>query len=152
MKFLKRINIFVILRLVIALTFIVSGAEKLLSPVENFIYSLQSYEIIPNPDIEEAIALIFPWIELFLGIFLLLGLWTKLAVIGLGAIASGFIFFVGQGIIRGLSLSDCGCFGDLVHFPIWVTFLIDWVILGIAIVLYIWVDKTKSLSLDHKLD
>lgn len=152
MNFLKKVNIFVILRFILAMIFIVSGTEKLLSPVENFIFAIQSYDIVPFPELEELIALVFPWIELFVGVFLLLGLWTKLSLIGTAAMACGFIFFVGQGMFRRLSLIDCGCFGDLAHFPIWVTFILDWVILLVSAFLIIKLDQVKLFSLDQKID
>ena len=70
MKFtIKKINIFVVFRLVIAVIFIASGTEKLLSPVENFVYAIQSYDLIHDPDLQESIALLFPWLELFAGVF-----------------------------------------------------------------------------------
>ena len=117
-----------------------------------FVYAIQSYDLIHDPDLQESIALLFPWLELFAGVFLLLGLWTKAALIGTGAMACGFIIFVGQGITRKLPLVDCGCFGDLAHFPISVTFAIDWAILVCSILLYIKADQTKKMSLDKKLD
>lgn len=149
---MMKFNIFVGLRMLVALIFIVSGTEKLLSPVENFIYALQSYEVIPTSDLEFLIATAFPWMELLVGVFLLLGLWTKISLKGTGLMACGFIMIVGQGLVRRLPLVDCGCFGDLMHFPIWVTFTIDWVILGLSILLFCNINKTKMLSLDFLFD
>jgi len=136
----------------LALIFITSGTEKLLSPVENFIYALQSYELINNDFLLELIASTFPWLELLVGVFLLLGLWTDLCLLATGAMTCGFIGFVGQGILRKLPLIDCGCFGDLFHMPLWATFTLDWVILLFSVLLYVKLAKTKVLSLDSLLD
>ena len=144
-------NIFVFLRFFLAMIFIVSGTEKLLSPVENFVYALQSYQIIPFPELQIMIAHVFPWAELIIGVFLLLGLWTRIMLAATGLMACGFIFFVGQGIIRQLPLIDCGCFGDILHLPLWGTLVLDWVILLGSIWLYKNCGRTTALSLDHAL-
>ena len=142
----------VILRLILGLVFIVSGCEKLFSPIENFIYALQSYELIYDVELQEAIAIVMPWMELFVGIFLVLGLWTKYALTAVIFMSCGFIFFVGQAMARNLPLTDCGCFGDLAHFPIWVTFLIDWGMLIFSGMLYWKIDLAKTWSLDQVFD
>jgi len=147
-----RLNFVVILRWILGLIFIISGTEKLLSPMENFLYAIQSYEIIPLQELAELIAAVFPWIELFIGVFLILGLWIRWALLGTGAMACGFIVIVGQGMIRQLPLVDCGCFGDLFHFPLWVTFALDWMILLTAYGLLRTLSRTKALSLDSWLD
>jgi len=148
----NRMNICVVLRWILGLIFAVSGTEKLLSPMENFLYAIQSYQIIPVQILAEWIATLFPWIELLTGVFLLAGLWIRWALLGTGAMACGFIIIVGQGMIRQLPLIDCGCFGDLFHFPLWVTFVLDWLILLVSYGLLRTISRTRSLSLDLWLD
>lgn len=147
-----RLNFVVVLRWILGLIFIISGTEKLLSPMENFLYAIQSYEVIPVQALAEMIAIIFPWGELFVGVFLVVGLWTRWALIGSGAMACGFIAIVGQGMIRHLPLVDCGCFGDLFHLPLWGTFVLDWLILTVSCGLLRNLSRARALSLDSWLD
>jgi uncharacterized membrane protein YphA (DoxX/SURF4 family) len=145
-------NGFLFLRLCLGGILIVSATKKLLSPVEIFIYTIQSYEVIYHFDLIELMALILPWGELFIGVFLLLGLWTKLALFGSGLLAGGFIILVGQAITRGLTSLDCGCLGDVFHWSLRVSFALEWTILMLSILLYLKIKETNQFSLDHKLD
>ena len=128
-------HLFVFIRIAIGMVYIISGAEKLLQPYENFLYIVQEYDIIPNAAVENVVAWLFPWLEFFLGGFLLLGLWTKESLMSVGLFSAVFTIAVGQAIIRKLPLADCGCFGDLVNMPLSVTLMVDILILSLAILL-----------------
>ncbi len=142
--------ILVFLRAMIGLVYIISGAEKLLQPYENFLYIIQEYEIIPIPAMERGVAWLFPWLELFLGGFLLLGLWTRESLTSVGIFSLVFIITIGQAIIRGLPLAECGCFGDLVDLPLAVTLMLDILIFFLVIpLLYFYDGGTSWLSLDR---
>lgn len=147
-----KVNGFLFLRLCLGGIFIVSATEKLLSPVEIFIYTIQSYEVMYHFDLIELIALILPWTELFIGVFLFCGLWTRFALFGSGLLAGGFIILVGQAITRNLTLWDCGCLGDLFHWPLRVSFALEWTILVLSILLYLKIKEANQFSLDHKFD
>ena len=135
----------VLMRIMIGMVYIISGAEKLLQPHENFLYIIQEYDIIPSVTVAYAVAWLFPWLELFLGGFLLLGLWTRESLTSVGLFSAVFIVVVGQAIIRKLPLAECGCFGDLVGIPLEVTLVIDIVILSLAILLLRFCDGGTSL-------
>lgn len=143
-----KINIFFAGRLAIAVLFIVSGIEKLVSPYQNFLYVIQGYELLKNP-IDAWVAIGMPWIELFVGVFLLLGLWTPMALKGAGLLFVSFIVVVGQALIRRLPIDECGCFGQLVSFPLPVVLTMDSVMLLITIALMKKIDKTSTFSLDQ---
>lgn len=144
---MKSINIWLWLRMIIALFFIVSGAEKLLMSYQNFLYVVQSYEILPVP-LEAVVAHVVPWIELLGGIFLLLGL--ALSWVGplFLLLTSAFIIVVSQALIRGLPITECGCFGELLSIPLPVVLIFDMSIFMI-IGLLIW---KKSLTQQWSLD
>ena len=72
----KGIPIYLVLRVLFGVFFMLVGGSKLFVPYQNFLYVIQSYQIFP-PLIEELSARIVPWIEFFLGLFLVLGLWLK---------------------------------------------------------------------------
>ena len=84
-----------LLRFVIALIFIVSGIEKLISPRENFLYVLQAYEVFPDL-LESVASMVFPWIELGIGVFLALGLWLRLAAAALACMSGSLVVVVAQ--------------------------------------------------------
>ena len=141
-------NIFVILRILIGLLFLVSGGEKLLSHYQNFLYVVQSYELLPS-QAEEWVARIMPWCELFAGLFLVLGLWLRAALQGAMILFCIFIFVVGQALIRKLAVTECGCFGELISFPLPVILMMDSTLLAISGILLLRLEKTSSLSLDN---
>ena len=103
-----------LLRIIIGSIFIVSGLGKLLSSYQNFLYVVQAYQLLPSWG-EVLVAHIFPWIELIVGVFVLLGLWTIWGLRGAMVLFGVFVVVVGQALIRGLSLASCGCFGEWIH-------------------------------------
>ena len=58
-------------------------------------------------------ALALPWLELVVGLYLLAGLFTRVAAWGAVAMLAVFMAAITQALLRGLSLEDCGCFGDI---------------------------------------
>ena len=140
-----------VLRLVIALIFIVSGFEKLLSPSENFLYVLQAYSVFPDVT-ARMIAVTFPWVELGVGVFLALGLWLRPTVLVLACISGSLIMVVAQAIIRRLPLDSCGCFGNLVHLPLGGVIFLDTVIFFSALLFLKNMKAARSISLDQVYD
>ena len=78
------IKAFGILRILIGILFVVSGFMKLMQPYQNFLLTVHSYEIL-NGLVAEWFAKVMPWAEFFLGVFLILGLWLRPALLGLWA-------------------------------------------------------------------
>ena len=96
-----------ILRTFIGSIFLVSSLGKLLSPYQNFLYVVQAYQFLPSWG-EVVVAQVFPWIELIVGVFVLLGLWTPWALRGALVLFAVFVVVVGQALIRNLPLESCG--------------------------------------------
>ena len=118
------IKFFVIGRILIGCLFIVSGFEKLIGPYQNFLYVVQSYEFLPTL-LEEMVARTLPLIELFLGVFLVVGLWLKWALRSIGMVIFLFILIVGQALLRKLPIDECGCFGGLISLPLYAVLIFD---------------------------
>ena len=104
--------------------FVVSGGEKLIHPYQNFLYVVQAYQLFPSFG-EELVARVVPWIELILGVFMILGLWLPQTLVGVQWLFFGFILILGQGLLRKLPLSECGCFGEMIHLPPGSTIVMD---------------------------
>ena len=144
----RQSNILVIIRILIGLLLITSGGEKLLNHYQNFLYVIQSYEIFPS-SLEKLAAFIVPWIELLTGIFLILGLWLSWTLKSTALLLTGFILIVSQAIIRKLPITECGCFGELISFPLPVILTFDSVLFLLTLRMNLKIEQTKALSLDQ---
>lgn len=139
---------FIVIRVILGVLFIVSGGEKVLSPMANFLYVIDGYKVMPQA-IEPAAALVFPWVELLTGLFILLGLWLRQALGVLLVMSASLIVIVGQAILRQLPLDTCGCFGDLVHLPLGGVILIDFSVFLLTLLCIINIKKASLFSLDE---
>ncbi len=144
----QHINIFVILRILIGLLLVFSSTEKLLSHYQNFLYVIQSYEILPS-SLERLTAIVFPWIELLTGLFLILGLWLPLTLKVTTVLFTIFIAILTQALIRKLPITECGCFGQAVSFPPQVTLVLDSVTFMFIVWLNVKIQKVRQFSLDQ---
>lgn len=137
-----------ILRLLFGAFFIWVASDKVLSPYQNFLYVVQGYQLFPDP-IEELVAIIFPWIELCLGVLLVLGLQIKWVLRCFILIISSFILIIAQALIRKLPIEFCGCFGGLFSSKIQHTLLIDIGLWILAMLMLYSLEKTSFCSLDR---
>ncbi|MFA5059758.1 MAG: MauE/DoxX family redox-associated membrane protein [Candidatus Omnitrophota bacterium] len=135
-------------RIFIGCVLIVSGFEKLISPIENFLYVVQSYEI-GNPIFNDVASQAVPWIELFTGVFLVLGLWIHFSLRLAWFLFLGFILMVMQAIWRGLPLDECGCFGSIVSISPALIIVLDTTTLVVLTLLKISPEKTSQFGLDR---
>lgn len=137
-----------VLRILIGSVFLVSGAEKLLHPYQNFVYAIQAYQMLPSA-MEGAVGRVLPWLELFVGLFTVLGLWTRLALKGILVLCAVFIVVVGQALLRGLPIDQCGCFGEWLHVSPRVIIIFDSAMLLATVYLLRHPSQTMPLSLDR---
>ncbi|MCK5581596.1 MAG: DoxX family membrane protein [Candidatus Omnitrophica bacterium] len=144
----KGFNIFIFLRVTIGGFFVLVSVDTLMGPFQNFLYVVQAYEIFPDI-VEKGVAFIVPWVEFFLGVFLVIGLWTRNALKGLLVLVTGLIGVVSSAIIRGLPLDDCGCFGELFSVSLKGTLLIDIALFVFVGLMLVNLAKTSLLSLDQ---
>ncbi|HVQ17458.1 MAG TPA: MauE/DoxX family redox-associated membrane protein [Actinomycetes bacterium] len=87
---------------------VVAGGLKIADPQQAAL-AVQAYQILPT-QVAEYVGYGLPLVELGLGVLLILGLGTRLAAIGAGALMTAFVVGVISAWARGLSI-DCGCFG-----------------------------------------
>ena len=141
----------VVARVVIGCVFLVSGLGKLVSPYQNFLYVIQAYQVLPSWA-EIVTAQVFPWIELIVGAFVFLGLWTSLGLRGAVVLFGVFVAIVGQALLRGLPLESCGCFGEWIHLKPQTVIVMDSLSLLVTFVLLCNLPKVRALSLDAYFD
>ena len=94
-------------RIILGLVFIYASYDKILDPV-SFSSNIDNYHISPVA-LNNLAALIIPWLELIIGICLLIGVFLDGASLISIALLVFFIFIISQAYVRGISL-HCGCF------------------------------------------
>jgi putative oxidoreductase len=97
-------------RIVLGGVFLVAGATKIADP-GGLAASIRSYEL-PLPEwFVSASAYSLPYLEVLLGLYLLIGLFTKVSAWATNGLIVLFTLALAQGALRGLEI-DCGCFGS----------------------------------------
>ena len=96
----------VLIRFLLGIIFIYASYDKILDPGK-FARDIANYHIVPM-GFENLIALIIPWLELFIGIGLIAGLMVDGASIISGVLMVLFILLIFQATIRGFNI-ECGC-------------------------------------------
>ncbi len=136
--------------MVIGGIFVVSGFEKLIGPYQNFLYVIQNYSFLPL-SLAEIVARLFPWVEFFLGVFLVSGLWLKWTLRAVMALLLMFMVVVIQALIRNLPIDECGCFGALISFPLPAVLAFDTKVFVLTLFLSFRREEAERCSLDRYL-
>jgi uncharacterized membrane protein YphA (DoxX/SURF4 family) len=105
----KVVNALVLVsRLVLGAIFIVAGVSKIGHAIE-FATQIAAFRLVPQPLIAP-IAIALPFLEVLLGGYLVLGLFTRAAAWIAAVLLLAFDGAIASAVVRGLSVS-CGCFG-----------------------------------------
>lgn len=94
-------------QLALGVIFIVAALPKIVDP-PSFAHMLYNYRLLPGMVVNLA-ALSMPWIELFSGLALVLGIWRGTARTIIGTLLLAFIVAISINLARGNPI-DCGCF------------------------------------------
>jgi uncharacterized membrane protein YphA (DoxX/SURF4 family) len=97
-----------IARLVLGVVLLVAGGIKVADPVTGE-QAVAAYQILPHA-LVTPVGWGLPFLEMALGVLLLVGYGTRIAAAIAGVLMVLFIAAVGSAWARGLSI-DCGCFG-----------------------------------------
>jgi len=98
-----------IVRLGLGCLFLWSSSLKLLQPYD-FLSNVYSYELV-GPKLGMLTAIILPWLELFVGLCLIGGIFVSGALVVTIGMAALFTFTLSLAVYKGLEIT-CGCFGD----------------------------------------
>jgi uncharacterized membrane protein YphA (DoxX/SURF4 family) len=121
-----------ILRILIGVVFIISGSSKLVTHTQ-FIEFVIGIDILPE-QIGTIYAFIVPWIEFVVGSYLIFGIFLRLSLFTIILLGMTFLIANVHEILHGNQY--CGhCFGAMVSMPIWISTLLDCVIIFIALYL-----------------
>jgi len=71
--------------------------------------AIDSYQLLPDAMVRP-LAAALPWVEVALGLFLILGLFVRFSAIATGLLLVAFLVGMALAKARGLAI-DCGCFG-----------------------------------------
>jgi uncharacterized membrane protein YphA (DoxX/SURF4 family) len=97
-----------LVRLGLAAVWLVSGSIKVFDPGQTYL-AVKAYQVLPDSMVN-VVATGQPLLELALGVFLLVGLLTRVTAVVSALLLLLFIAGVSQSWARGLTI-DCGCFG-----------------------------------------
>jgi len=132
----------VIFRLLLGILFVYASFDKVLYPA-NFAIIIKNYQVAPDFTIN-LLAIIIPWLEMFCGIFLLIGLFSRGSALLLSLMLVIYIFALIIALITGLDI-DCGCYGLGRNIDFW-KIVEDVLLLGMT--LHLLFNPSKKFALD----
>ena len=100
----------IISRLALGIIFLIACSDKLIHP-RWFVEILENYKLLPK-GLLPFFAITLPWVELMVGILLLLGVFVEATAIISTGLLLVFFSAILITIIRGMVI-ECGCFGIL---------------------------------------
>jgi uncharacterized membrane protein YphA (DoxX/SURF4 family) len=95
-------------RIFIAAIFIYAGYTKVLAPIQ-FAAAIEKYQILPPGGVLWVVKTL-PWIEIVLGILVLLGVKIRYFAGAAASLLAFFVVVMAVTYARGIE-ADCGCFG-----------------------------------------
>ncbi|MHB0996702.1 MAG: DoxX family protein [Elusimicrobiales bacterium] len=125
--------------------FIYSGFMKFSAPAEEFAYAIETYKVMPAA-LAMFAAQTVPWAEFFLGVLLVAGLYVRFSSLAIGGMLVFFELLLAQAMLRGLNVTNCGCFGSAVSLPIQVEFCLNLVTLFLSWCAFRYGDRIYSMD------
>ena len=95
-----------IMRLVLGVVFIYASYDKILDP-SKFARDISNYHFVPF-GLENTVPIILPWLELFIGIGIVLGIYIDGNTLLSAFLLLLFNFLIFQAMVRGFNI-ECGC-------------------------------------------
>lgn len=94
-------------RLALGAIFIYASIDKIAHPAD-FARAIFYYRILPVPFVN-IFAVVLPWVELFTGTLLIVGIFTRGSALLIDAMLMVFIVAIAYNVLRGVDIA-CGCF------------------------------------------
>ena len=120
------------MRTILGGIFIYASLDKIINP-EQFAHALSNYKLLPM-GLVNLFALLLPWAEVTIGIFLILGLFEWVSLTLYNILMLTFMAVIALSLMRGLNIS-CGCFTSDPNADkmTWLTMLRDSLILVLSL-------------------
>ena len=96
----------VTIRIFLGFIFLIASIDKIVDPA-GFARDISNYHVVPF-GLENIIAIVLPWLELLIGLGLILGIMVDGASVISGILLILFIILIFQATIRGFNF-ECGC-------------------------------------------
>ena len=140
--------VILVLRVAIGAIFIVAGISKIGHGAE-FAAQIAGFRLLPQPLIAP-LALALPFLEVLLGGYLAIGLFTRASAWTAAVLFAVFDGAIASAVVRGMTVS-CGCFGpNDKTVTTWAEVARDAVLVVIAVVVALRAPGT--LALDRRMD
>jgi uncharacterized membrane protein YphA (DoxX/SURF4 family) len=136
-------------RLMVGGILIYAGFMKAIGPTAEFAAIIAAYKILPAA-LVTPLSIALPYIEMWVGLFVLAGFCTRQAAIAAVVLFSVFFLALASALVRGIDLASCGCFGPDALSPRY-TIIMDVVLLALSVVIYRQAVVPPPLSLDKTL-
>lgn len=94
-------------RIIVGVVFLYASLDKIRNP-GSFAGNIQNYQMLPY-GITNLFAILLPWVELYVGACLILGVFVDGATLLAMGMMAMFIVALSQAVLRGLDI-ECGCF------------------------------------------
>ncbi|HXB68797.1 MAG TPA: MauE/DoxX family redox-associated membrane protein [Candidatus Acidoferrales bacterium] len=98
-----------VLRIVLGAIFMYAAYAKLAESWRLFAAGIASYEVLPMWTVE-ILARTLPWLELLIGVLLIVGRWRRVSTLATSGLLLVFFGLMVRAYIKGMTI-DCGCFG-----------------------------------------
>ena len=133
-------------RLLIGGMYIVASYYKIVEPA-SFAKSIWQYHLVLGSLIN-LMVLILPWLEILIGLAIIVGLSYRGAVLWANLLLVVFIVALASTIVRGIDI-DCGCFkaGQSATGPAWQALLFD--LVAILFSLQLWFSRSRRWRLSR---
>jgi len=105
-------RIVLVLRVALGGVFLAAGGLKV-GHADVFASEIAGFQLLPHPLIAP-LALLLPFLELMIGVYLIVGLFTRFAAWVAALEMAVFAAAIASAVLRGISTS-CGCFGPSDH-------------------------------------
>jgi uncharacterized membrane protein YphA (DoxX/SURF4 family) len=131
-------------RVVLGIVLLIAGGLKI-TDLEQSAKAVKAYKVMP-PAVAEVVGYALPPLEMFLGLLLVIGLFTRVAATIAGLLMVVFIVGIISVWVRGISI-ECGCFNaggasaspiDVQQWEYLREIIRDLVLLGLAAWLAVW--------------
>lgn len=140
-------HLVLVLRVVLGAIFLVAGASKI-GHAAFFAAQIAGFRILPSAVIAP-LALVLPFLEVLLGAYLVVGLFTRTSAWVAAAMLLIFDLAIASAVVRGMAV-NCGCFGPSdTTVTTWAEVARDAVFVVLAIVVALRAPGT--LALDRRI-